>query len=113
MQKKIQGFRGALPLVTLFAILATTFIGSLPSSLADPPPVTTGTSSTSCNGHNNSNMPNSNCNGDTPDPASGSCQLAWMNGGGGSTPLHTSNVTFIGLQQTLAGYNLRCAPDVR
>ncbi|HEX3640155.1 MAG TPA: RICIN domain-containing protein [Ktedonobacteraceae bacterium] len=115
MQKKAQLLKLVVPLLTLLAIVATTFIGSLPSSLADPTPVATGTSSTSCAGHSNSGKPNSDCNSNTPNPVPGSCQLTWMgtNGGGGTVTLDTSKVTDKGLQQTVGGYNLRCAPNVK
>ena len=90
MQKKAQLLKLVVPLLTLLAVAATTFIGSLPSSLADPTPATptpvvTGTSTTLCTGHNNGDKPNSDCNSNTPDPASGSCQLAWMGTKGPTT----------------------------
>jgi hypothetical protein len=109
MQKKAQLLKLVVPLLTLLAIVATTFIGSLSSSLADSNP------GTLCAGHNNSGKPNSDCNTNTPNPVPGSCQLAWTgtNGGGGTVTLDTSKVTDKGLQQTVGGYNLRCAPDVK
>ena len=67
-------------------------------------------SSTDCVTSENSG-PDSDCNTNTPPPQSGSCQLAWIDGGGGDVDLDASQVTDQGLQQTLAGYNLKCADD--
>ncbi len=68
-------------------------------------------SSTSCVTSDNSG-PNSSCDSNTPPPRSGSCQVAWIDGGGGDVDLDPSQVTDSGLLKTLADYNLKCASDV-
>jgi len=67
--------------------------------------------STQCD-NTGSTLSDSACDSNTPDPSPGSCQLAWINGGGGSVTLDASQVTDQGLQTTLGDYNLKCAADV-
>lgn len=66
---------------------------------------------TQCN-NAGSQLPNSDCNSNTPLPITGACQLSWQQGGGGIVTLDTSEVTDQGLEKTLEDYNLRCADDV-
>jgi len=112
MQKKIQSLKLVVPFLTFLVIVGTAFAGSLPSVLAGS--LSNFSTSASCAGNNNNNMPNSDCNTNTPDPPQGSCQLAWINGGGGTVALDVRNVgNDQGLRSTLGGYNLRCAADVK
>ena len=114
MQKKTQPLKLGVLLLILLGIVGTTFAGRYTSTLADSyRSFAASPSSTACAGNNNSNEPNSDCNTNTPDPSPGSCQLAWINGGGGTVSLDVSKVTDNGLEQTLGGYHLRCAPDVK
>ncbi len=112
MQKKIQSLKLVVPFLTLLVIVGTAFAGRLPSVLASS--LSNFSTSTSCAGNNYSNLPNSDCNSNTPYPSQGSCQLAWINGGGGTVALDVSKVgDDQGLRSTLGGYNLRCAADVK
>src|SRR2546423_9807533 len=111
MQKKIQSLKLVVSLLTFLVIIGTAFAGRLPSALAGS--LSNFSPSASCAGNNYSNLPDSDCNSNTPDPSQGSCQLAWMNGGGGTVALDVRNVgDDQGLRSTLGGYNLRCASDV-
>src|SRR5213078_4967608 len=100
MQKKIQSLKLIVSLLTSLVIVGIAFAGGLPSALAGS--LSNFSPSTSCAGNNYSNLPNSDCNTNTPDPSPGSCQLAWINGGSGTVALDVSNVVDDqGLQSTL------------
>ncbi len=112
MQKKTPPLKLLVPLLTFLIIGGTAFAGRLPSTLAGSS-LSNFSPSTLCAGNNYSNLPHSDCNTNTPDPSPGSCQLAWMNGGGGTVALDVSNIgDDQGLQSTLKDCNLRCAADV-
>src|SRR5947208_16691201 len=113
MQKKIQSLKLVVPFLIFLVIVGIAFAGRLPSTLAVS--LSNFGTSESCAGYNYSYLPNSDCNTNTPDPSPGSCQLAWINGGGGTVALDVSKVgDDQGLRSTLEGYyNLRCAPDVQ
>src|SRR6266480_4150190 len=124
MQKKIQSLKLIVSLLTSLVIVGIAFAGGLPSALAGSlsnfspstscagnnysnlPDSDCNSPSTSCAGNNYSNLPDSDCNSNTPDPLQESCQLAWMDGGGGTIALDVRNVADDqGLRSTLGGYN--------